>query len=58
MKIIDFKVGEQQVSKMYVWDDLRNNQPKGVIQLVHGMAEHMGRYHNFAKFLNQNGYFV
>lgn len=58
MKIIDFKVGEQQVSKMYVWDDLRSNQPKGVIQLVHGMAEHMGRYHNFAKFLNQNGYFV
>ena len=57
MKIIDFKVGEGQISKMYVWDDVRD-QTKGVVQLVHGMAEHMGRYHNFAKFLNRNGYFV
>ncbi len=57
MKIIDFKVGEGQTSKMYVWDDVRSDA-KGVIQLVHGMAEHMGRYHAFAKFLNRNGYFV
>lgn len=57
MKIIDFKVAEGKVSKMYVWDDVKV-QPKGVVQLVHGMAEHMGRYHNFAKFLNRNGYFV
>jgi len=58
MKIVDFKVEEQKVVKMYIWDELRQQQPKGVVQLVHGMAEHMGRYHNFAKFLNKNGYFV
>lgn len=58
MKIIDFKVGKDKVVKMYIWDELRTESPKGVIQLVHGMAEHMGRYHNFAKFLNKNGYIV
>lgn len=32
--------------------------PKAVIQIVHGMEEHQGRYENFADFLNQNGYSV
>ena len=58
MKIIDFKVSEDKVVKMYVWDDVSLDQAKGVVQLVHGMAEHMGRYQNFAKFLNRNGYVV
>ena len=25
--------------------------PRGVVQIVHGIAEHMGRYHDFACFL-------
>jgi alpha-beta hydrolase superfamily lysophospholipase len=29
--------------------------PKAIVQIVHGMAEHMGRYHDFATFLAQNG---
>jgi alpha-beta hydrolase superfamily lysophospholipase len=58
MKIIDFKVSEDKAVKMYVWDDVSLDQAKGVVQLVHGMAEHMGRYQNFAKFLNRNGYVV
>ena len=57
MKIVDFRVGDDKVVKMYIWDEIRV-RPKGVVQLVHGMAEHMGRYHNFAKFLNKNGYYV
>ena len=52
MKIVDFRVGDDKVVKMYIWDEIRV-RPKGVVQLVHGMAEHMGRYHNFAKFLNK-----
>lgn len=32
--------------------------PKGIIQLVHGVAEHGGNYMDFAKFLNKNGYIV
>ena len=30
--------------------------PRGMVQLVHGMAEHMGRYHEFMRYLAQNGY--
>ena len=32
--------------------------PKAVVQLVHGVAEHSGNYMEFARFLNQNGYIV
>lgn len=30
----------------------------GVVQLLHGMAEHIGRYDDFARFLNSHGYIV
>lgn len=32
--------------------------PKAVVQLVHGVSEHSGNYMEFARFLNQNGYIV
>ena len=41
---------------IYVWDNVKN--PKGIVQIFHGMAEHAGRYEDFAKFLNKNGYIV
>ena len=34
-----------------VYDDVEN--PKAVIQIIHGMHEHSGRYERFAKMLNQ-----
>lgn len=34
------------------------DMPRAVIQIVHGMAEHGGRYDGFARFLNQNGFAV
>ncbi|MDE6660987.1 MAG: lysophospholipase [Anaeroplasmataceae bacterium] len=33
-------------------------EPKGVVQIVHGMKEHQMRYEGFAKFLNEQGYIV
>ncbi len=30
--------------------------PKGIVQIVHGMAEHKGRYEKFLRFLADNGY--
>ena len=39
-----------------LWDDVEN--PKGVVQLCHGMAEYLQRYDDFARFLNKNGYIV
>ena len=32
--------------------------PKAVVQLIHGMAEHIQRYDEFARFLNQLGFTV
>ncbi len=42
--------------KLAVWDDVK--KPVAVVQLVHGMAEHIERYDRFAKYLNDNGYVV
>ena len=33
-------------------------KPRGVVQLVHGMAEHIDRYDDFARFLADAGYLV
>lgn len=39
-----------------VWDEIEN--PKAVIQMVHGMGEHIGRYENVANYLNSKGFIV
>ena len=31
-------------------------KPKGIMQIMHGMAEHHGRYHELGIFLAENGY--
>ena len=41
---------------VHEWLDVEN--PKGLVQIVHGMAEHGGRYEPFARYLNENGYLV
>jgi alpha-beta hydrolase superfamily lysophospholipase len=33
-------------------------KPKGILQIIHGMAEHHGRYHELGQFLAENGYGV
>lgn len=40
------------------WYDETKNKYRGVIQLVHGMEEHIGRYDDFANFLANNGFIV
>lgn len=40
----------------YYWDEVNN--PKAVVQIIHGMQEHAKRYDEFAKFLNSKGYIV
>lgn len=32
--------------------------PRAVVQVIHGMEEHQGRYGEFARFLNKNGFTV
>lgn len=35
-----------------------NQTPRAVVQLVHGIAEHIGRYDHFARYLAENGFVV
>lgn len=39
-----------------IWEP--ENEPKAVLQIVHGMAEHIERYDRFARYLNQNAILV
>lgn len=56
MKPEKFKSFDGTVIQCYLWNDVKN--PKGVVQISHGMAEHARRYDNFANFLNKNGFIV
>ncbi len=40
----------------YVWTPM--GAPRAVVQIVHGMCEHMGRYEEFARFLASKGFVV
>ena len=37
---------------------LPEGDPVGIVQIVHGIAEHIGRYDHFARFLNAHGYLI
>lgn len=39
-----------------VWDEVK--EPKGILQIVHGMVEHIGRYDSFARYMNLNDFIV
>lgn len=41
---------------VYYWDNV--SEPKGVIHIFHGMAEHAGRYKRLAEYLNTKGFIV
>lgn len=40
-----------------IWQDDKAS-PIGVIQIAHGVCEHIGRYDDFARFLAENGFVV
>lgn len=42
---------------LYKWFK-KDQTPVAIIQIAHGMAEHMGRYQDFARFLVENDIFV
>lgn len=58
MKRIDFTAKDGKSINLAIWDDVSIEDVKGVVQIAHGMAEHIARYDDFAKFLNANGYVV
>ncbi|MBQ8293555.1 MAG: alpha/beta hydrolase [Bacilli bacterium] len=52
------KFDDQTDLEVYIWAPETEENVKGVIQIVHGMAEYMPRYNEFASFLSYNGYVV
>ena len=45
-------------TSLYYREYLPVGEPFGIIQIVHGVAEHVGRYDGFASYLADNGYIV
>lgn len=41
---------------MSIWEP--DCAPKGIVQILHGMVEHIDRYEHFAHYLNSKGYIV
>ena len=48
--------GENKIRTL-IWED-DELTPIGIVQLTHGMAEHIARYDDFARFLASNGFVV
>ncbi|MCL1816251.1 MAG: alpha/beta hydrolase [Clostridiales bacterium] len=46
------------LSRIFAQRWLPDGQPRGVVQLLHGMCEHSSRYKEFATFLNEAGFAV
>ncbi|NND07846.1 MAG: alpha/beta hydrolase [Saprospiraceae bacterium] len=42
--------------RSHIWD--ARGKPKGIVMIVHGIAEHMGRYEHVAQHLRANGFLV
>ena len=53
-----FKAKEDTDIYYYRWLMQKESSAKGVILLLHGMAEHSLRYGEFANYLNQHGFIV
>lgn len=52
----NLQVSNDVILKGYLYEP--TTEAKGIIQICHGMAEHIGRYDNFMNFLCDNGYIV
>lgn len=46
------------VSKIYAKKWIPSVEPKCILQIIHGMCEHIGRYDEFARFLAEQGILV
>ena len=44
--------------KATLWEGAAASRPRAIVQIVHGMSEHIGRYDDFARHLAQRGYVV
>lgn len=45
-------------SNIVYYEFVPKGMPKAIVQISHGMCEHMGRYRRFAEYLTRHGYLV
>ena len=53
-----FYLKARDEKNIYIHQWLNAKEPRAVVLIFHGMAEHAGRYQPFADFLNNNGFIV
>lgn len=53
-----FQADDNQSVFYHLWTPDADVSLRGLIQIVHGLAEHSARYETFARFLTSNGYVV
>ena len=54
----NFTAGDRENIFVYRWAPEDKSNTKVALQIAHGMAEHAGRYKNFAEFLTSRGFIV
>jgi len=58
MNVSSFEFESVDGKKIYVKKWMPETTAKGVLQISHGMAEHVERYNEFAEYLTNNGFIV
>ena len=56
MKRYTYNARDEKELSIVLWDDVE--APVAVVQIIHGMCEHMERYNDFATTLNKAGFIV
>ena len=44
------------INQIHAIEWIPEGKPKAILQMCHGMVEHIGRYHDFATFLAEHGF--
>ena len=51
-------LSKDEKTQIHAIEWLPTGKVKAVLQMCHGMVEYIDRYHDFAEYLSQNGYYV
>jgi len=58
MKREFYFLSKDEKTQIHAIEWIPEGKPKAILQMCHGMVEFIDRYHDFAEFLSQNGYYV
>ena len=58
MKQEFYYLSQDGVTQIHAVEWIPEGEVKAVLQICHGMVEHIGRYHDFAEFMASHGFYV